>query len=87
LADLRDAMIVERSTAACATASRLASPPVMILKQISYSWLGRQEPLRAAPRRNEYGHDRSFRSRPQTSPDARHFAEDPVALSQTHWNR
>ena len=33
LANLRDAMIVERSTPACAAASRLASSPVRILKQ------------------------------------------------------
>jgi hypothetical protein len=85
LADLRNAMLVERSIPARAAASRLVSSPVMILKQIScVRLLGRQEPPCAAPRRNRYGHERSFRSRPQTSPDAGHFAEDPVAPSQTH---
>jgi hypothetical protein len=80
-------MIVERSIPACAAASRLASSPVMIVKQDLVLLLGPQEPLGAAPRRYRLGHERSFRSRPQTSPDAGQFAEVPVALSQTHRNR
>jgi hypothetical protein len=75
------------STLACATASRLASSPVMIFKQISYFCSADKTASRCA-RRGVMGSGMTpVRSRPQTPPDADPLVEKLVALSQMHRNR